>query len=143
MDRSAMQVIDVAVGLKFVDHNLTSQPEEYRVHVVTKVKLKQFTARHVASGSVRTFEKTPEALDGFELVPYGPILASNLDCFVGERVYVELNDGSAMKATVTAIRYAEILLAGLVRKYVAGIEFDRSGSTTYSPSQIASIVEID
>lgn len=134
---------EVKVGTKFVDEILTSQPEEYRIHVITRVMKDTFKARHIATTNERTFARAEEVLDNLSIVPNMPTLFADLDPLVGEKVRVELVDGGSLKAIITAVRYGEIVIGDKTMRYVAGVELDRSGSTTYTLAEIAKITRVD
>ena len=137
-----MKPTDVRIGAKFVDPKLTSNPPQYRLHIVRSVADGKFTAEHVASGSVRTFSTEPDTLAQLQLVnPLGCFV--DLDALVGERVRLDLTDGGSLGGRVTAVVYYTVEVAGVsglaVAREVKAIELDRSGGSTYPMREIARV----
>lgn len=129
-------------GIKFIDAGLTSQPRHYCVHIINEVNEDNIIAKHVASGSDRTFSRTDTGLKNLNPITSIPDVQSNLDCLVGEKVRVALSFGATITGTVTAIFYKVILLDGEELNQVSDIEIDRSGSTRYAWSEVESIQTI-
>lgn len=121
---------DVCPGLKFRDNGL-SQPPEYRVHVIVDDDTRSFRARHIASGNIRTFERTRDACMNLEKIGKRPVATIDLDCLVGERVRVDLVMGSSIVGTVTAVRYGTTEVNGQTIKFVTEVELDKSGGSAY------------
>ena len=129
-EENQMNPHDVCPGLKFRDNGL-SQPPEYRVHVVVDDDTDTFKACHLASGNIRTFERTRDACAKLEPVGKRPVGTVNLDCLTGERVRIDLVMGSSISGMVTAVRYGEAEVDGRVIKFVREIELDKSGGSSY------------
>lgn len=136
-------MVELKVGARFVDPELLTSPPHYRHHEVVAINgIESFEARHVYTGKLRRFPYSSDAVEKLQLVKHFPIMQSNLDGLVGDRVRVELVDGSTLTAVVTAVRYEKLKIDGAVFSYLGSIELDRSGATTYSPDKIKSIIRI-
>lgn len=133
-----MRLNEIAPGVKFHDERLTSQPKEYRIHIVRTVDLDAFTAEHVASGNVRRFGMNEEVTAPLRRVP-PVLLRADLDDLIGEKVRIWLSDGGNLGGRITAIRYHDVDIAGMPSREVASIEIDRSGATSYPMRDISRI----
>jgi hypothetical protein len=128
---TTMTPFEIETGLKFHDDGLKSQPPEYRVHVIKSQDTGGFDAVHIASGNLRRFARTPEALANLRIIPRAPVLSANLDHLVGERVQVTLKQGSSLVGKITAVRYETVDIAGHTLRYVKELELDKSGGSSY------------
>lgn len=135
----------IKVGTAFIDTALSSQPSEYRLHIVRSITDTHLAAEHISSGNMRTFPI--DKLKALTPVPGYPDAESNLDCLVGRTVAMALVNGTRVVGVVTAVRYHEvpITLAGddatEPSRQVRTIELDRSGSTEYQWAEIQTIQE--
>lgn len=138
-----MLLNEVKPGAKFEDPTLLSSPKPYRIFVVDEVQgLENFTARQVSTNTTRKYPLDADAVERLREIKPFPKLQADLDSLVGDRVRVELSDGGSIHATVTAIRYGEVVIDGAVFPFIREIELDRSFSTTYTLNQIKKLVRI-
>lgn len=139
----ALNVSEIRVGAKFVDPDLLSHPPHHRHHVVVEViGYTHFIARHVVTRQDRKFERDAAVVARLHGVKQYPTVRNDLDGLVGDKVRVELKHGGALHAVVTAVYLGEYVIDGAVTTYVAGIELDNAGATTYSPAEINKIIRI-
>jgi len=136
-----MFVHEVQPGLKFHDNGL-SQPPEYRAHIIVAEGDRWFDAKHLASGNVRRFEKTDEAMGRLEVIGEHPIMHANMDNLIGERVRVFLTMGSNLSGLVTAVRYCTVDINGKTFRFVREIELDRSGGSAYPLHEIVKVQSV-
>lgn len=136
-----MKPSEVSVGIRFRDNGLTSQPEEYRIHLIESVDDAggRFRAKHLGSGNSRDFSLSDDALKGLEKCSSTIVAVANLDAMVGRRVVLTLTDGGKLHGKVTAVRYTVIEFHPNPIRIPKEIELDRSGSTAYRPNEIKKI----
>jgi hypothetical protein len=138
-----MLLNEVKPGLKFIDPRLITQPPAYRVYIVESVSgYEHFIATHVHTGRSRTIQLREEDVTPLQAIGRFPIVQVNLDVLVGDRVRVELKDGTSLHAKLTAVHYAECRIEGATARFVKGVEFDHSMSNTFSLDQIDKLFRI-